>query len=290
MRRPPLILSILALLAAPAAADVAIYSHSFAVPSFARRILAHSNGELWITSNTGVYRYSRSGVQLARAGSYASMGLAEAPNGDVWVCNHPNSKIERYRSSGFHTQGVSLNHTWAQDVSLSPQGVLYAACFNGGALNAIERIAVNGDRLGEITYSTPVTSIAISGDRVCLLPRQGGQILSYSLDLQFQGTLNVPSSSPEQLWVDRYGRFYLMDSNAGTLEIRSPTGVLMGMIGPVVPGYSETYGNIGPTGVSTASDGSIFLVDQLHSRVLVLVPGAVPASRTSWGRVKALYR
>jgi outer membrane protein assembly factor BamB len=92
----------------------------------------------------------------------------------------------------------------------------------------------------------------------------------------------------EQLAIDASGNLYIADWGAFQLRKFAPNGTTLWTVSSSVPGYS--FGPLRQHGVTVAADGTIYVGDYDHRRVLVFTQGSTATAAMSWGRLKARFR
>jgi len=216
-------------------------------------IAVATNGDVYVVDaeNERVQEFSSEGKYIRQWGSVGSGngqfgvksvwgwegpdGIAVAPNGDVYVTDEGNHRVEEFTSTGgYITQWGSFGHENGQ--FSYPHGIAVAS--NGDVYVADE---CNTDRIQEFTG-------------------EGTFIRTWGST----GSGNGQFNSPHGLAVNASGDLYLADEGNDRVQEFSPTG-----------GYFTQWGTAGtgngqfnrPTGVAVASNGDVYVVDKENDRI-----------------------
>jgi DNA-binding beta-propeller fold protein YncE len=94
-------------------------------------------------------------------------------------------------------------------------------------------------------------------------------------------------SNPAGVATDAAGNVYVADFGNHRIQKFTGTGVYLTQWGSFGSGDGQFST---PRGVATDVDGNVYVADQGNHRIQKFGPDVTPATVTSWGRIKNLYR
>jgi tripartite motif-containing protein 71 len=226
-------------------------------------------------------------------------GIEIAPNGDVYVCDQGNYRIQYFSADGTYIDGWGSQGSGEDefdcpcDVAIADNGDVYVADFE---FHRVQYFTPDGTKLGEWgsqgsddgQFSEPmVLATAPNGD--VYVPDNDNQRIQYFTSTGgYLGKWGI-NGWPVAVDVAGDGTVFVSDFGGSEVEIYSANGHPLGSFG----GYGTGDGEFQCTGgVAVMPDGSrVYVVDFNGARVQYFEPGdntnVVPSSV---GRLKALFR
>jgi len=100
---------------------------------------------------------------------------------------------------------------------------------------------------------------------------------------------NAPGqfAGPWGIALDASGNVYVADASNNRIQVFSSTGQFLMQWGTPGSGPGQ-FKN--PLGVAVGMDGRVYVADTFNSRIQVFAPLVTPTVRSTWGRLKTLYR
>ena len=194
-----------------------------------------------------------------------------APTGGVYVGCWTTGDVREYdATTGAFIRVVTTINTPA-DMRLGPGGRLFIASYNGGIVMAVN--AVSGAPMG--IWVPPAPS---QPNDIAILP--GGQMLVTCMRTdsvyRFSPTFALLGAFASPGWINPHGidispsdgRIYIAEGAAGQVHVFDPV----------------TFAELNPAYLSPAPGDKIVDLEFRPD------PGPTPARRSSWGRIKRLYR
>lgn len=216
---------------------------------------------------------------------YCPMGLAIGPNGNVWVADFDNARVQ-----GFTPTGVSVD-VWdaagamysPQDVAVGPTGRVYAYDTytnkvywytpGGGPSGSFGSVGSGPGQFNNEPYVAAMGIAVDSAGTVYVSDPKNGRIEYFNADGVYQGEWataqpgDTKTSACEGLAIALDGSIYASD--AGKLQIVhfSNRGAFLGAFG----GYGKTGTGLGEFNVvldlAVGPDGSVFVADTNNHRI-----------------------
>lgn len=212
----------------------------------------------------GVEVFDANGTFLGRWGSTGSgpgqfeqpYGVAVDDNEFVYVSDDYNHRIQKFTATG------TLVASWIPPASKTGSRGLWGLWWRDGVLHSID--PYSGDRILKFDAMGNVI-----GEVVCA----GSGITKY-------------------VAMDSAGNFFMPDQTNNVVRKYSPQGVLLSTWGRFGVGDGEF---VCPTGVAVDDRGDIYVsqtgdVCNGPDRVQKFGYGVTPVLRTTWGRIKTIYR
>ena len=123
----------------------------------------------------------------------------------------------------------------------------------------------------------------IGNNRIQKFTSSGSYITKWgtlgSGDGEFDGPIDVA--------VDGAGIVYVTDVGNSRIQMFTSSGAYLARWGRTGSGNGEFYG---PYGVAADASGNVYVTDLGNNRVQKFGSGTTSAGRTTWGRLKSLYR
>ncbi len=275
-------------LATTAHAQIATFSYSFPVGGTPFGIMARSDGEIWVGTSTGLKRFTPAGALLGTVAAATSFGMAEASNGDVFVCDYSGNKVVRYTSAGAFVSQWATGASHTVDVAVDPADNVYVTHYTdaGATVSKLVKYSSTGAVLNTLAGQSPMHGVAFTGGQLYVAMKSSGLVHVYSPTLALAGSFTCGGTFAEELSLDSQAALYLADFGTRTIRVFTTAGVSLGTIPTSVVGY----GPITPEGVAVDAGGTIYAGDNAQDKVLVFSAGVTPTVGSSWGRIKALYR
>jgi DNA-binding beta-propeller fold protein YncE len=255
------------------------------------------------TNNNRVQVFTTSGTFVRKWGSLGHgagqfigpVSIVVDPNGIVYVADGPDHGVQKFTATGTRLG------TWAVAVgnlAVDPMGFFYAGGYWSGNVlynmfgkfNSDGGLLMNWPRVG-----APNGLAADADGNVYAADDFNERMTKYSSSGQVllqwgsRGYRQIGELwQPVRVAVDAAGIVYVVDySNCRVLAFTSD-GVLLTQWGSPGSGPGQ-FAN--PVGIAVDAAGYIYVADTNNSRIQVFAPILpTPAQRTSWGRLKALYR
>ena len=283
---------------APAAAFIGAPTSWFSPPANVYEVLGHPDGTIWVGCWPGVYRYSRTGVNLGQVADVVSISMAACPNGDVVLIDYVARVVNRYTAAGAFVRSFPLTNVGGDgDATLTTDAadnVYVLFKYNGPnyVLPWIRKYDAYGNLLAETGPIDMAHGIARIGNTLYVSELYTKTIRKYDLNLQPTGTVAVPLPSQYSycLEADNDGNLLLTDYYTSALRRLTPAGAVLETVINGYPGWPGYYGGWAPAGVSQAPDGLYVVADPGHGYVMLFGNAAVPTQPSTWGRIKTLYR
>ena len=213
------------------------------------------------------------------------------PAGNVYVGDLLNNRIQKFDADGnFITSWGPGSGTLGADPSGS-----FVYVVRG---NVVAKFTTDGVLVTTWTYGTGADTnlrgmgfgldgslyVAVTGyDVVAKFTSDGTLMTTWGSS----GTGDLQFDSPWDVAVDPDGNVLVAD----IMSVRkfTPDGAFLTRWGDVLGGSGPGEFN-GALGIATDSDGKVYVLDTGNHRVQKFGEPSTPVERTTWGRIKALYR
>ena len=255
------------------------------------------------TNNNRVQVFTTGGAFLRKWGSLGHgagqflgpVSIALDPNGILYVADGPEHGVQKFTATGTRlgTWGVGISN-----IAADPMGFFYAAGFWFGVEfhSTFGKFNSDGWLQASWPYVGAPNGLAVdAAGNVYAADDFNERMTKYSSSGQVLaqwGSLGYGHIGelwqPVRVAVDAAGVVYVVDyENCRVLAFTSG-GVLLTQWGSAGSGPGQ-FAN--PVGIAVDADGYIYVADTNNSRIQVFTPIlATPSQRTSWGRLKGLYR
>lgn len=289
----------LLLLLVPAFARVAVAAAPTFVGTFTygglcspRGVGVAPSGDVYVGSdclNPFMVRFDGAGAVIGGWDFYpvylgSPNGVTVDGSGNVFVTDYDGNRVHKYTHAGaFITSWATL--TQPVDLAVNGAGEVYVLCAlarrvqkftNGGAL-----LATFGSTGGAPGQFQDPTGIGIDvGGRVHVTDYTRARVMRFladgSFDLEFA---TLPGPADVAGGID--GNLYVVRYEGGAAIQYSPTGTLL-----------HTFGALdGPYRIAVGATGALYITEQTATRVSKFqIEATTPTTRTTFARVKALYR
>jgi streptogramin lyase len=254
-------------------------------------LLLDGAGHLYSTCEDGsgavLRKFDLTGNLLAVFGDtnpYEGYGVVRLSDGSIAVADYYGKRVQRFDDGG------TLLSSW-------PTGGLSAVYLAADASDNLYLTDGEGDRARKFSkpgvlladWASPhPTGIGYFGGIVYVVGRNNGTVSKYGPTGTPMGSFPTGLTAAIQLAIDASGNLYIADWGAFQLRKFAPNGAVLWTQSSVVPGYA--FGPLRQHGVTVATDGTIYVGDYDHRRVLVFSQGSTAAAATSWGQLKARFR
>lgn len=289
--------------AGPVRAQAPLYVGEWSAPGEPSAITIGPDGNLWVSiALAGVVRkYTPSGQLLLTLGAPGTepgqfrfpLGVAIAPNGDVFVADFDRDRVLRFSGSGdFLSEfrpSVSGSDGHPSFILYHPTRQLLYITDNSLSVlyHTTEGESWGGRRL-PYPDSYGLRGIVFTpSEEILVAAHVGGHVVTLSSAYQnpLQSTWYA-GGSPNQIALDGSGRLWVTDFNGLMVRTFSSTGTPLFSFG----GYGTGPGKfIGPSGIAIDGDGTIYVADK-HNHRIQIFNYVVPVRPSSWGEVKGRYR
>jgi DNA-binding beta-propeller fold protein YncE len=195
---------------------------------------------------------------LGKAGAGAGdleepVGVAIDANGNVWVVDNGNSRIDEFKHNGEFVQAMG----WGVSNGEAKLETCTTTC----------RAGLSGPGAGELSGPT---WIAISGGDLYVSDSSNARVEEYGEKHEYLRTIGARGSGngqfgyPAGLAVNAAGDLYVVDSADGRVDEFNPTGALLTTFGTQGSGAEQFFE---PEGLALNSAGTIYAVDSSNDRV-----------------------
>lgn len=182
-----------------------------------------------------------------------AQGLALGPDGDIYVADQGLKCVHRFTASGVYVQQF------------------------GGPADLEDPIGVGVDRDGNVYVAD------FGPDRIVKFAPSGERLLHWQLEDDGSGLRRGPTD----VAVDPLGRVYVVAAERSGVLMYDRAGNFLGQWG----GAGSEPGKFShPIGLCVGAEGTLYVADSGNQRIQVYSALPVPALKTSWSRVKQLFR
>jgi RHS repeat-associated protein len=230
------------------------------------------SGVITTIAGTGSAGFGGDGGRATQAQLNGPIGLALAPDGNLYIAESANQRIRRVDPSGIITtvagNGVlgfggdggpatQAKLNGPRGLAVAPDGSLYIA-------------DTQNSRIRRVGPSGIITTVA--GDGVAAFSGDGGPATQARLSL------------PTGLAVAPDGALYFADQNTYRIRRVDPSGIITTVAGNGTPGFSGDGGPAtqaavsavrGLSGLAVAPDGSLYIADSNNQRIRRVDPSGV---------------
>lgn len=278
-----------------------------------------AGGDLYVTdsgdpmcSSCGgwrVQRFTRDGLFVSQWGSYGDQpgqfkfpdGIATDVAGHVYVSDGGANRIQKFAPDG------QLLAAWGSYGAASGQfnnqrGVAVDAAGNvfiaDTGNNRIQKFASDGSfvlkwgamGVGPGTFISPWAVALDSNDNVYVVDA-GGRLQKFTGEggylAEWQG-VSGPFSAACGVAIAPDGSVYVADTGRCLIQKFTASGEFTILWG--APGVGPGQFSSGPRGIAVDAQGRVYAVDSGNDRVQVFGEQATAARKSTWGRLKGLYR
>ena len=250
------------------------------------------NGDAWVRAFTGT------GALLSKfSAGGGGRGVAVDANGDVYFLENLTYFVRRYRSDGTLVRqwGGGTIFVNAGSIAVDAAGYVYVTDWNDD-----EVFKFTG--LGVFVQKWPTRVRPLRGTPWGVTCAPDGNLWVSSLEGLVSKYTNTGvllsrwgsyGSAPGQMMgargiaLDPDGFVYVADTENNRLQKFTQDGSLLAVWGG--PGSGPEQFNL-PWALTTDTLGNVYVADYGNHRVQKFGPGPTPATTTTWGRLKALYR
>jgi streptogramin lyase len=254
-------------------------------------LLADGLGHVFSTCESGsgaaLRKFDLNGNLLAVFGAsdpYEGYGVARLSDGSIAAVDYYGRRLQRFDENGLLLSTWSFGGSRAAYLAVDELDNCYITDDTG---DRVRKFTSQGVSLADWASPNP-TGIAYAGGIVYVAAREAGLLSKYAPDGTTLGSFPTGLTDAEQLSIDGLGNLFVADWGAYQLRKFAPNGTVTWTLSSSVPGYS--FGPVRYHGVTVASDGTIYVGDYDHRRILVFKEGLTPTASMSWGQLKARFR
>jgi DNA-binding beta-propeller fold protein YncE len=249
--------------------------------------------------NHRVQKFTTDGAYLAQWGTLGTgngqfitpAAVAVDGTGNVYVgdVSADNNVVQKFTSDGGFV--MKLGHFATPDhLAVDALGDVYVAEYSG---NRIKKFSNTGDLIaewgasgtgdGEFAYPDGIT-VGVNGT-VYVADNYNYRIQMFSESGAYLGQLGTVR--PHAIALDGTGHLYVTSMDDNQIHVYTTGGVLVSEWGTYGTGNGQFAQ---PKGVAFDAGGNLYVVELYNDRVQKFGPIPTSTRRTSWSRVKALYR
>ena len=222
---------------------------------------------------------------LGQSDPYEGYGLVRFSDASIGVADYYGRRVQRFDAGGALLSSWFAGGFGSAYAAVDEQDHIYVADDNG---DLVRKFTEAGGLLGSWSSPHPA-GIAYADGVIFVASWNAGIVTKYTTTGSVLGSFPTGFVNAEQLAIDGHGRLYLSDiAGAHQLRCFDSAGKVLWTLGSSVPGYS--YGPVRYISEAVASDGTLYVGDYDHRRVLVFSQGVTAAASASWGSVKRRYR
>ncbi len=211
-------------------------------------------------------------------------GVGLMSNGDLVVADYYRTQVIRFAPDGTPIALWFVGGWRSAYLAVDEHDNVYVTDDEG---DRVRKFSSAGVPLGDWPAAHP-TGIAYVNGILYVAARNAGKIMRFSPSGTPMGEFPTGAVAAEQLGADNVGRLYLTDWGGFQLHCFTTDGLPLWTQGGDVPGY--TYGPVRYHAVAMAPDGTAFIGDYDHDRVLVFASAPTASRSSSWGEIKQRYR
>jgi len=216
-------------------------------------------------------------------------GVAVAPNGQVYVSDQGNNRVQRFSSTGTYLGKWTV--TTPRALAVAPNGQVYVIdddfginrySSTGTLLNStggLDASDLTVDPSGKVAYLAP------RWDTVTVLNASlGTQVRTWDLPCRDDGGLDICWGG-SAIDSDQFGNFFIANGWVDEVNKYSNTGTEMTFWGEPGAG-NRKFGNI--RGITVADSGNVFTADEALDRIQKWVPDGVVVA-AAWTTTPSVF-
>ena len=210
-------------------------------------ITIDSSGNIYITSNSYIFKYDLSGSFLQKIGTegsgdgqfYYPNGIAFDSSDNIYVADGGNNRIQKFDSNW------NFIAKWGANGGDGTQGTGDGEFYSP---------------FGIITDSSDNIYVTDQADRIQKFDSSGNYISSFGAHGSGPGEFDEPID----IAMDTSGNFYVLDSSLGTVQKFNSSGVYQSQFGSQGSGDGQFSS---PKGIALDSLGNIYIADYINNRI-----------------------
>ena len=283
-------LSLLALLVPAVVLAQPVHVTSWPTWDIPLGIAVGSDGLLYVCTQSGGAAMARvfdaDGTEMSRIGEVSpeTYGVGFLSNGRILISDYYHGRIGVFAPAGNRVDTWTIGGFNAAFLAVDAADNVYVTDDNGDRVRKL-------DGTGQVVASWAVThpaGVTCLNGKVYVAGMFNQTMNIYLPDGTPAGSFPTGLTRAEQLSVDSSGNLVVADWGAQQLRCFTPQGALLWVLGPGIPGYSANTCRF--TSVAGGPNGTLYVGDYDHRRVVVLKEETTAATPTSWGLVKDHYR
>jgi DNA-binding beta-propeller fold protein YncE len=247
---------------------------------FSQKIVAvASSGErvYAIDERTGELHVFEEGGKLLRTAAGAGdlsgpKGLAVGPDGNVFVADTKNSRVQVFDPDGKHLRTVGTKGSAPGELSrpvsvaVGADGRVFVSDTGNHRVQVFTAEGIflfgfggKGDQEG--MFREPGRIEVDPADRVYVLDSGNDRLQVFKADTSFAKSISLHG---QDFAVDRFGFIYMLDRKRGKIKELSPKGLVLGNIGTKGRGRGQFKD---PRGIAVGPEGELLIADTKNKRV-----------------------
>jgi len=279
-------------------------------------IAVDNTGNVYVadTQNHRIQKFTSTGQFITMWGNYGSgsaefkypVGICADPSGNIYVADELNDRVQKFTTNGiFISSWQSSNDA----IGLFGRPTAVASDLNGyiyvsdGTNHRVQKLTGDGIYVQTIAADAAprLDGLGISSTGELYITDVSGTpgqstILHYTTSGGYNNRYGCSGgyptacafSHPNAIAVDQVGNFYVVDNDWFRVVKYTATGVILSSWGTWGSGdgqFDQPYGI-----AVNRNSGWVYVCEEFNNRIQVFGDAPVPTTKSTWGRVKTLYR